>query len=238
MSVNVLVLGGSGGIGSALVRCLAARNDVDVVHASYFTSELSEDKHPKVYWHKVDPKDEIQVRGLLELIGSIHWCINAVGMLHVMGMGPEKSLSRFNTDFFLENIKANTVPSLLLAKYLPAVFKGMKNPIFATVSAKVGSIEDNQLGGWVSYRASKAALNMALKTTAIEWRRTLPQAAVAALHPGTVDTHLSKPFQSNVPEGKLFSPELSAQYMLAVLDKITPAESGRFWSWDGSELPW
>ena len=95
-----------------------------------------------------------------------------------------------------------------------------------------------RLGGWVSYRASKAALNMCLKTVAIEWGRTLPNVTVAALHPGTTDTALSKPFQRHVPAGQLFSPQQSAGYMLEVLDQLNARDSGKFWAFDGELLPW
>jgi len=110
--------------------------------------------------------------------------------------------------------------------------------VFATVSARVGSIEDNRLGGWFSYRASKAALNMCLKTLAIEWRRTLPNVAVAALHPGTTDTALSRPFQHNVPREQLFTPRQTANYLLNVLDGLEPAQSTQFLAFDGEWLPW
>jgi NAD(P)-dependent dehydrogenase (short-subunit alcohol dehydrogenase family) len=159
-------------------------------------------------------------------------------MLHNDMHGPEKTIKRFDSDFFVENIRVNTLPTLLLAKHFDKHLKGMPNAVFATVSAKVGSIADNRLGGWVSYRASKAALNMALKTIAIEWRMRLPKVCVAAVHPGTTDTQLSKPFQAGVAEGKLFTPRYSAAKMIAVLESKTPEQSGRFWSWDGSEIAW
>jgi len=130
------------------------------------------------------------------------------------------------------------LPSLLLAKHLHSKFRHGRPGVFATVSAKVGSIEDNRLGGWFSYRASKAALNMCLKTLAIEWRRSLPNVAVAALHPGTTDTALSVPFQHNVPPEQLFTPRQSVDYLVEVLDGLKPAQSGQFLAFDGEELPW
>ena len=102
----------------------------------------------------------------------------------------------------------------------------------------MGSIGDNRLGGWVSYRASKAALNMCMKTLSIEWRRTLPNVSVAVLHPGTTDTALSKPFQRNVPPGQLFSADRSVGDMLGVLDRLGQEDSGGFWAYDGERLPW
>jgi len=127
---------------------------------------------------------------------------------------------------------------LLLAKHLHGKFRHGRPAVFATVSAKVGSIEDNRLGGWFSYRASKAALNMCLKTLAIEWHRSLPNVAVTALHPGTTDTALSRPFQRNVPDGQLFTPEQGVTRMLNVLDGLNSADSGQFLAFDGEKLPW
>ncbi|HSG63198.1 MAG TPA: SDR family NAD(P)-dependent oxidoreductase [Pseudomonadales bacterium] len=236
-TLNVLILGGSGGIGAAFVASLCQRECVTGVVATYFRHQPSF-THPKLSWHRVDPTSEVDIAALCQALGQCHWVINAVGMLHTQHHGPEKTIKRLNADFTLENFRVNTLPTMLLAKYLDKNFKGVSPALFATVSAKVGSISDNQLGGWISYRASKAALNMALKTIALEWRLRLPQVCVVAIHPGTTDTALSKPFQANVPEGKLFTPAYSVQRMLDVLDTKTPEHSGRFWSWDGSELPW
>jgi NAD(P)-dependent dehydrogenase (short-subunit alcohol dehydrogenase family) len=109
--------------------------------------------------------------------------------------------------------------------------------VFAALSARVGSISDNRLGGWHSYRASKAALNMLLRNLAVELGRSHPQAVVAGLHPGTVDTGLSRPFQKGVADGKLFAPAYSAERLLAVLDGLTPADSGGVFAWDGARIP-
>lgn len=235
--MRVLVVGGSGGIGAAFVELLCGREDISQVLATFCFHDPTF-VHPKLHWFALDPCSDRDVAKLCADAGQLDWVINAVGMLHTESHGPEKTVKRFDPEFMLLNMQVNTVPTLLLAKYLDKNFKGVTNAKFATVSAKVGSIADNQLGGWVSYRASKAALNMALKTIAIEWRMRLPQVCVAALHPGTTDTALSKPFQAKVPKDKLFTPLYSAQCMLQVLDTKTPDQSGRFWSWDGSELPW
>lgn len=122
----------------------------------------------------------------------------------------------------------NTLPSLLLAKYFTPKLKRSTAPKFATISAKVGSISDNQLGGWYSYRASKAALNMFLKTMSIEWQRMVKHGTVLSLHPGTTDTALSAPFQTNVPEGKLFTPERVAKDLLGLIEKHPRKIAGRF----------
>ncbi|MGB5727629.1 MAG: SDR family NAD(P)-dependent oxidoreductase, partial [Thiogranum sp.] len=157
---------------------------------------------------------------------------------HTRGQGPEKTIRQIDPAFFLENMSINALTALLLAKHLHGKFRHGRPAVFATVSAKVGSIGDNRLGGWFSYRASKAALNMCLKTLAIEWQRTLPNVAVVALHPGTTDTALSKPFQRHVPHGQLCTPGYSVNCMLNVLENLKPAHSGEFLAFDGERLPW
>ena len=235
--LTVAVVGGNGGIGQAFVRHLAERPTVTTVHATYRRGDVPFE-HPRVSWHTLDVTQESAVSEWAASLGELDMLINAVGMLHTAKQGPEKSIRRFDADFFLQNMGLNAVPSLLLAKHLQPKFRHGRRAIFATVSAKVGSIEDNRLGGWVSYRASKAALNMGLKTLSIEWKRTLPNVIVAALHPGTTDTALSKPFQRSVPDGQLFTPEYSARCMLQVLDGLTCEDTGRFWAFDGELLPW
>jgi len=135
-------------------------------------------------------------------------------------------------------MEVNVLPTLYLAQHLLPKMQHGRPAVFSAISARVGSIEDNQLGGWYSYRASKAALNMCLKNIANEWRLKLKNVSVAALHPGTTDTELSKPFQKNVPSEKLFSPARTANYLYNILDSLTPEKSGRFWAWDGNEIEW
>ena len=235
--MKVVITGGSGGIGSAFVHRLAGRPNVETVTATYHRNRPAVE-HPKVTWQRLDLTDESAIHAWAAQMDEIDWLINAAGMLHTSTQGPEKTVRHIYPEFFLRCVKVNTVPTLLLAKHLHTCFRHGRPAVFAAVSAKVGSIEDNRLGGWFSYRASKAALNMCLKTLAIEWRRTLPNVSVAALHPGTADTALSKPFQHNVPREQLFAPAQSVDYMLAVLDGLEPGESGQFLAFDGERLPW
>jgi NAD(P)-dependent dehydrogenase (short-subunit alcohol dehydrogenase family) len=235
--MKVVITGGSGGIGSAFVHRLAGRPNVETVTATYHRHRPAAE-HPKVIWQQVDLSDESAIRAWAAQIDEVDWLINAAGILHTSTQGPEKTVRHIDPEFFLHSMTVNTVPTLLLAKHLHTRFRHGRPAIFAAVSARVGSIEDNRLGGWFSYRASKAALNMCLKTLAIEWRRTLPNVSVAALHPGTTDTALSKPFQHNVPREQLFAPAQSVDYMLTVLDGLEPGESGQFLAFDGERLPW
>ena len=235
--MNVLIIGGSGGIGGALVEALCAREDIASVIATYHRNS-STFAHTNLQWQALDVSDEAGIKALFADLPPLDYIINAAGFLHSTDAQPEKTINRFDPALYMRSMQINALPSLLLAKYARPLLKDSARSVFAVVSARVGSIEENRLGGWYSYRSSKAALNMALKSLSIEWQRSLPNCAVAALHPGTTDTALSEPFQANVATEKLFSPAQTAEYLLAVIDKLQPEESGRFWSWDGSELPW
>jgi NAD(P)-dependent dehydrogenase (short-subunit alcohol dehydrogenase family) len=235
--MNAVILGGSGGIGMAFIRYLKDKHKTIDIHATFNKHE------PKFFdknchWHRVDVTQEAQIENFCTQLDEVDLCINAVGMLHDDEHGPEKSTRQINQDYFLKSMSINSMPTLLLAKHMAAHFKHKRPAVFATVSARVGSIEENYLGGWYSYRASKAALNMILKTLSIEWKRSLPNVAVAALHPGTTDTGLSRPFQQNVAKDHLFSAEQSVNYMMQVIDQLSPDQTGKFWSFDGEILPW
>ncbi|MDR9436791.1 MAG: SDR family oxidoreductase [Thiohalophilus sp.] len=235
--MNIAIIGGSGGIGRTFVEILADRPGVDAIHATYNRTPPPFE-HPAVSWHSLDITDEAAIRRWAQNLGELDWLINAVGMLHDPEQGPEKSIRHLDPAFFMQNMSLNALPMFLLARHLQPHFTHGRPAIFATISAKVGSIEDNRLGGWYSYRASKAALNMGLKTLAIEWQRTLPNVTVAALHPGTTDTALSRPFQRHVPPGQLQSPAYTVNALLNVLDNLTPEQTGKFWAFDGEQLPW
>jgi NAD(P)-dependent dehydrogenase (short-subunit alcohol dehydrogenase family) len=235
--VTIVVAGGSGGIGGAFVEALVSRRQAGNIIATYNLTQPGFE-HTNVKWQQLDLTDESAIAAWAEEIGEVDWVINAAGMLHTPGRGPEKSIRHVDPDFFLQSMRINALPSMLLAKHLQGNLRHGRPAVFATVSAKVGSIGDNRLGGWFSYRASKAALNMCLKTLAIEWQRTLPNVVVAALHPGTTDTALSKPFQRHVPKEQLFTPERSVKGMLHVIDGLEPSQSGQFFAFDGERLPW
>ena len=235
--MEALVVGGNGGIGNALVERLLADDRYQHLHAT-FRRKQPDVVDSRLTWHKVDATDERDVEALADDLGELDLCINAVGMLHDEQFSPEKSTRHINSDYFVKSMTVNTLPTLLLAKHLGKHFRHGRLSHFATVSARVGSIGENYLGGWYSYRASKAALNQVLKTLSIEWKRSVPNVIVSALHPGTTDTSLSAPFQKNVPEGQLFDASKTATYLLNVLYGLSPDQSGSFWSFDGEPLPW
>ena len=164
--------------------------------------------------------------------------INTSGFLHSNHIKPEKRLSHINRSSIIKNFSINSIAPILIAKSIEK-FINPKLPFsFASLSARVGSIGDNRLGGWYSYRASKAAQNQFLKTLSIEWRRKFPLSIVSILHPGTCDTKLSKPFQSAVPKDKLFSPAQSTEYLINIISSQRPSDSGKFLAWDSSVIPW
>ena len=151
---------------------------------------------------------------------------------------PEKSLRELSTEKLQLLFDVNTIVPTLCAKHFLPKLNRKERSIFAALSARIGSISDNRLGGWYSYRLSKAALNMAVKTLAIEWQRTHCNVSVIALHPSTTDTALSEPFQQNVPKGKLFSTAQTAGFLLEVLRSVSEKQSGEFLAFDGTSIDW
>ncbi|MET4696474.1 SDR family oxidoreductase [Endozoicomonas lisbonensis] len=235
--MDILITGGSGGIGLAMVKTLLKEMPDTKVHATWRSQEPVF-QHHNLTWHSLDLTSEPQIQSLSNRLPKLDWLINAAGVLHNQHHQPEKTIQRVEPDFFLENLKINTLPTLLLARYFQSALKQSESSRFAVISARVGSISDNYLGGWISYRCAKAALNMALKTLSIEWKRTVPNCTVLALHPGTTDTRLSKPFQRNVSPEKLFTPEKTASLLLTIINESSSDYSGKFLAYDGIELPW
>ena len=164
--------------------------------------------------------------------------INTSGFLYSSLLKPEKRLSHINRTNILKNFSVNAFAPILIAKSVEKFIRPDLPFSFASLSARVGSIGDNKLGGWYSYRASKAAQNQFLKTLSIEWSRKFPLSTVSILHPGTCDTKLSKPFQSAVPKNKLFTPAQSTEYLINIISEQKPSDSGKFLAWDKSLIPW
>ena len=237
-NANVAVIGASGGIGAAFCRALAGDDSVRVVHALARSAATFDD--PAIRPGSIDLFDEASIAAAAERLSveePLDLVIVATGILHRGDLQPEKALREIDGANMLDVLHANTVGPALVAKHFLPLMRRQGKSVFAVLSARVGSIGDNRLGGWVSYRASKAALNMTLKTVAIEHARRWPDGVIAALHPGTVATNLSQPFSSRVPPGKLFTPESAATHLLGVVDGLTPADTGGFFAWDGSPIP-
>jgi NAD(P)-dependent dehydrogenase (short-subunit alcohol dehydrogenase family) len=164
--------------------------------------------------------------------------IHTAGLLHGSSLQPEKRLSQVSRAALEQSFAVNAFAPLLLAQALDAALPAQAPFHFASLSARVGSISDNHLGGWYAYRAAKAAQNQLLRTLALEWRRRKPQGCVSLLHPGTTATALSSPFQAGVAPQKLFSPARAAGQLLDVLEGLSPEQTGQFWAWDGQPIPW
>jgi NAD(P)-dependent dehydrogenase (short-subunit alcohol dehydrogenase family) len=246
---NALIVGASGGIGLEFARQILQDLSYGRVFATYRRSEsaialfkLRSQFSDKLYCLPMDITEESQIEQVIRAIAAqircLHLAVNCIGILQEGELKPEKSLKQLNSEHLLRYFQVNSIGTALLAKHLLPLFKHDEVSIFAAISAKVGSIGDNRLGGWYGYRASKAALNMFVKNVAIEYGRVVPKAIAVALHPGTTDTQLSRPFQRNVPPEKLFSPERTVRQLLAIVNNLTPDQSGQFFSWDGSPLPW
>lgn len=235
--LRCIVVGSSGGIGAALVEHLVKNPQVTRVH----TLSRSGRSHPssKVANLTFDFTDEeslIAAAQALQEVGPFDIILIATGLLQGEGISPEKNLRALSHDGLAKSFEVNVTGPAMSAKYLVPLLRRDKKAVFAALSARVGSISDNRLGGWYAYRASKAALNMILKTLAIETGRRFKNQIILGLHPGTVDTDLSKPFQGNVPEGKLFTPEFSAERLLAVIDNAVTDDSGNLFDWAGKQI--
>jgi NAD(P)-dependent dehydrogenase (short-subunit alcohol dehydrogenase family) len=244
MAITALVVGASRGIGLEFVHQLLANGEITKIYATYRhpASALLQITDSRLQCLPVDVTIEAQIAKAAQIIqstsGCLHLVVNCVGILQTDQIQPEKSLRHIDSDRLLQYFQTNSIGALLWAKHLQPLFKHPDPSIFASISAKVGSIGDNQLGGWYGYRASKAALNMLMRNVSIEYRRTCPNSIVIMLHPGTTDTDLSKPFQANVPEGKLFGVDRTVRQLLTVINKLKSTDSGLFFNWDGTILPW
>ncbi|MEW2912623.1 SDR family NAD(P)-dependent oxidoreductase [Leisingera sp. JC11] len=234
---NIIVSGGSGAIGSAFVSELARKYPQASIHS--LSRSPAAQAPAGVHPVKVDYFDEESLQAAAEQIagkGAVELVVLAGGILHQGPITPEKSLRDVSAEKLLALFSANTVAPALAAKHFLPLLPSDRRAVFVALSARVGSITDNRLGGWYSYRASKAALNMIIRNAAIEIRRKYPQAIAAGLHPGTVDSKLSLPFQRNLASGQLFSPQSSVTRMISVIERLKPSDSGRCIAWDGSRI--
>lgn len=230
---RAIVVGSSGGLGAALAQGLAARGFA-VTGLSRSPNQGAGGEHLPI-----DLCQEASIEAASNQLrdrAPFSLILIATGLLHDAGVAPEKSLRDLDQASLMRLFAVNAVGPALLAKYFVPLLPRHGRCVFAALTARVGSIGDNRLGGWYGYRASKTALNMFIKTLSIELARTRPEAICVGLHPGTVDTGLSKPFQGGVTPDRLFSPALSATHLLDVIEQLTPLQTGRFFGWDGAEI--
>ncbi|MEP3891987.1 MAG: SDR family NAD(P)-dependent oxidoreductase [Hellea sp.] len=235
--LRIIVVGSSGGIGGAFIDTLSASDQVGEIYA--LSRQGQSHASTKVANLTFDFTDEGSIEAAAEALrvtGAFDLCIIATGLLQGEGISPEKNMLAMSLDAFQKSFLVNTFGPAVTAKYFLPLMRRDRKAVLAALSARVGSISDNRIGGWYAYRASKAALNMIIKTLSIEFGRRFKETVIIGLHPGTVDTDLSKPFQGNVPEGKLFTPEFSAQKLLSVIDQARPEDSGSLFAWDGKRV--
>ncbi len=233
---SAVVVGASGGIGTALVAALLEEEGFDTVFALSRSFTAGREGHLQRL--PADVTDEGSLAAAAALITApVRLVIVATGTLHNGALQPEKTYRALDGAALLESYRVNVVGPALAAKHMLPLLDPSRRCVFAALSARVGSIGDNRAGGWHAYRASKAALNMIIRNLAIETARRTPQTLCVGLHPGTVDTPLSQPFQRNVAPGKLFTAAHSAACLLAVIDGLSPDDSGNVLAWDGATVP-
>ncbi|MDR9432478.1 MAG: SDR family NAD(P)-dependent oxidoreductase [Spiribacter sp.] len=245
-----VVIGASGGIGAALTERLLAHTSVTRVWAACRQPEcpVLEDLvrrfGDRIRPLMVDVTDASSIEATVAQIRAqtpaVHLLINAFGFLHdaEARIWPEKRIEEITPEGLLRNFQINAMAPALIARHTFALLNHRERAVFASLSARVGSISDNGLGGWYAYRSSKAAQNMLTRGFAVEGARRAKRLIYLALHPGTTDSGLSEPFQSGVPEGKLFSPDFAATKLLEQIDTASIEDSGQFFAWDGQSIPW
>ncbi|XP_072989011.1 uncharacterized protein [Typha latifolia] len=252
-----MVQGASRGIGLEFVRQLLKRSEEGHVIATCRNPDKAKDllelKNNYVERLNILPLDvteegtiEAAATSIREIYGSLNLLINTSGILSIPDLlQPETTLNKVQKSSLLLTYEVNAIGPILVIKHMWPFLKmggasGTEREVavVANLSARVGSIGDNSLGGWHSYRASKAALNQLTKTISVEFARKKDPISCVLLHPGTVATDLSRPFQRNVPEGKLFTREFSVQKLLNIIDNIKKGDNGKFFAWDGQQIPW
>lgn len=233
---QAMVFLGFGAIGQALMQRHLEK--FPTIQAHLITSQALEIEQVQV--HQVDYFDYTQLEQVAVSIGEHYQIVRLVictGMLHEDSIRPEKTIKQLQAESMRRAFECNSIlPAMVIKSFTPYFIRNQ--PLLISVlSARVGSISDNQLGGWYSYRAAKTALNMLIKNTSIEFQRMNKQSVVLGLHPGTVDSNLSKPFKKNVPANKLFSPQQSADYLFSVLQRANNNHTGQCLAWDGLVIP-
>lgn len=239
MSEGIVVIGASGGIGAALVTHWLVAGVGPVIAISRQPAPAGASS-PALHWLCCDYSDEqmaTAVARIAEFAPKPHRVVICNGILHQGEIQPEKRLEAINLDAMTRLYQTNALlPLRWLSQLLPLF--GREPCTLAVLSARVGSIGDNRAGGWYGYRASKAALNMLLRCAAIELARRTPGVKLLAFHPGTVDTQLSRPFHANVPAGNVQSPELVAEHLVQLMNRLQPDGELSFLDWQGKPIEW
>ncbi|MBB4154233.1 NAD(P)-dependent dehydrogenase (short-subunit alcohol dehydrogenase family) [Sphingomonas jinjuensis] len=225
---RAVVIGASGGIGAAIADALAEEGQAPIRLARSLPGEAH-----------IDIEDEASIAAAAARVatgGVLDLVVVATGLLHQGDRTPEKSIGELDPAWIARQFAINAIGPAIVAKHFLPIMPRQGRCVFAVLSARIGSISDNKLGGWYGYRAAKAALNQFVRTLAIEERRRNDRAIVVGLHPGTVDTALSRPFQGRVREGTLFTPDRAAVQLLDVLDGLKAPDSGKLFDYQGLEI--
>ena len=238
MKKTIAIIGSSGAIGNSM--CEVLLNEYPIKKLYKFSRKIQTKDTDKIKNIFIDIEDENSIKESVKHIpGDVKFDLIfvATGLLHNENeIFPEKSIKDINTDMFQKVLLVNAIGPALIGKYFIPFLKKDNKSVFAFLSAKVGSISDNKIGGWYSYRASKAALNQIIKNFSIEIRRNNNNAIFVGLQPGTVKSFLSKPFQKNVNKQTLFTSEDSAKNLLKVINSLDYEDSGKLFSWNGEEI--
>lgn len=244
------IIGAGHGIGNSLVQHLLLHFKALKVIATYRNANAASElfalqkAHPqRLSCYQVDVCEETEIQALAKIFEqnklnrALNLCIICAGFLHDKTTQPEKSLKDINKQDLLKYFEVNSIVTPLIAKHFKPYFSTNTQSVLAVLSAKVGSIGDNHLGGWYGYRASKAALNMFVKNIAIEYQRAQLNTIVVAIHPGTTHSELSKPFLSHI-QHKVWQSDETASHLFEVIDHLSLEDTGSFKNWDGASLPW
>jgi NAD(P)-dependent dehydrogenase (short-subunit alcohol dehydrogenase family) len=235
-----VVIVGNGAIGSAFCQAFLDKPETAAVALLGRREKAWTDSRVLQLPIDVTQPETVQAAAgeIAQKLDNVHVLINTAGVLHWDDHGPEKRVADLQADDAVQAYRTNALPVAILAQAFGPLLRRAPAGLFASLSARVGSIEDNKMGGWYSYRASKAAHNMLLRTVAREWAISHRQVAVVALHPGTVASPLSEPFVPKNYNRPVLQPQQSAQAMLKVLSSLTPKDSGSFFDWQGEAIPW
>jgi NAD(P)-dependent dehydrogenase (short-subunit alcohol dehydrogenase family) len=233
---SVAIIGSSGAIGRAFLDAYIADKEISNIYSISRTEvELNDER---IIHINIDVTDEVSVKAAASKIGEnrLDKLIVATGILHTELFGPEKSIKDIKIENFVKIFSVNAFGPALIGKYFLPLMKKDKKSIAAFLSARVGSISENKLGGWYAYRASKSALNQIIKNFSIESKRTNPTGIIIGLQPGTVKSKLSEPFQKNVKKGKLLLPKDSVKSLIRVIESVMQNDSGKIFDWKGEEI--
>ncbi|MGJ8581011.1 MAG: SDR family NAD(P)-dependent oxidoreductase [Psychromonas sp.] len=240
---TTLIIGANSEIAKALALQTLHQSNNEII---VITRDSTFYQQPMFHSTKVITLPNYQEESIIEAVNTIKENVDTLithvfichGLLHNQHIMPEKRLQAFEVDSFTEVVTANTITPMLWLKHLVPCISGKQACKVVVFSARVGSISDNNIGGWYSYRASKAATNMLLKSAAIELARSAKNIKLISFHPGTTDTPLSKPFQKNVPEHKLFKSEFVASQLLTIVENSKIDGQASFLDWQGNTIPW